>query len=82
MFPNLYQKSEAYTPPKEFMSNYIKYGIIAEIIYTATNKEGKGHRIGLRTIFDFRSVTKLKNEIYGITTAFTTLSLFYVIQTY
>lgn len=82
MFPNLHQKGEAYIPSEEFMSDYIKYGMIAEIIYTATNKEGKGHRFGLRTIFDFRSVTKLKDEIYGITPAYTTLSLFYVIQTY
>lgn len=82
MFPNLYQKGEAYIPSEEFMSDYLKYGMIAEIIYTATNKEGKGHRFGLRTIIDFRSVTKLKDKIYGITPAYTTLSLFYVIQTY
>jgi len=82
MFPNLYQKGEEYNPADEIMSDYIKYGLIAEIIYTATNKEGKGHRFGLRTYFDFRSVTKLKDKVYEITPAYTTLSLFYVIQTY
>ncbi len=82
MFPNLYQINTEYSPTEEFMSDYIKYGLIAEIIYTATNKEGKGHRFGLRTLFDFRTVTKLKDEIYGITPAYSTLSIFYVIQTY
>lgn len=82
MFPNLYQKGEVYTPSEKYLSGYIKYGIITEVVYTATNKDGKGHRFGLRTYFDFRSVTKLKDKVYEITPAYTTLSFFYVIQTY
>lgn len=79
--PILYDKSESAFDTKDFLSDYIKFGLIAEFVFTALNKQGKGHRIGIRAITDM-SVITFKNEKYGIQPIYGTIGLFYNLMTF
>lgn len=57
--------------------NYMKFGLIAEIEYSAITKNGYGHRIGLRTMVDLNSIWKFKNSESGIYPSFTSIGIFY-----
>lgn len=62
--------------------NYLRYGFISEIAFSALNKEGKGHRFGLRTTTDFTSITKIRdtdNELYPY---YINIGVFYNISNY
>jgi len=77
MLPTLYERGKTVVKPEEFMSDYIKFGLIAEFVFIALNKEGKGHRIGLRSIIDMGSIIIFSNEKYGIQPTYMTTGLFY-----
>jgi flagellar hook protein FlgE len=58
-------------------SNYIKIGIIGEIVFTALDSKGHGHKFGIRASNDFPTILKLKetpNELYPY---YYTIGLFY-----
>jgi hypothetical protein len=47
--------------------NYLKFGFVAEVAYTAFNEDGNGHKFGIRCSRDFTSITKFsdtENELY------------------
>jgi hypothetical protein len=77
ILPSLYNSDEKYSESNGFLSDYIKFGFIAEFVFTAVNKEGKGHRIGIRTIADLGSAVIFSNEKYGIQPTYGTIGLFY-----
>lgn len=78
-FPTLqYLSNDKYD--KTF-GNYLKFGLIAEIVFTAVNKHGYGHRLGIRVISDFENILEFNKSENEITPTFVTTSLFYVIST-
>ncbi len=60
-----------------FGFDYIKFGMIAEIEYSLINKEGYGHRIGLRGMTDFTSIWKFNNNETGIYPTFVSIGIYY-----
>lgn len=60
-----------------FGFDYVKFGIIAEIEYSLINKEGYGHRIGLRSMTDFNKIWKFENNKTGIYPCFFSLGIYY-----
>lgn len=82
MLPTLQKRGETVLEPEEFISDYIKFGFIAEFVFTALNKEGKGHRIGIRTIADLGSVITFSEQKYGIHPTYVSVGLFYNFITY
>ena len=81
MLPTLNESGETVVEAEEFMSDYIKFGLIAEIVFTALNKQGKGHRIGIRTIADIGNAT-FNEKKYGIQPTYVTVGIFYNFVTY
>jgi hypothetical protein len=82
MFPTLNENEQNLAETEEFTSDYIKFGLIAEFVYTALNKQGKGHRIGIRTITDIGSAITFSEEKYGIQPTYVSIGLFYNFITY
>lgn len=82
MLPTLNERGVNIVEAEEFMSDYIKFGLISEIVFTALNKEGKGHRIGIRTIADLGSAITFSEEKYGIHPTYVSVGLFYNFITY
>jgi len=82
LLPTLNERGENTVETEEFTSDYIKFGFIAEIVFTALNKEGKGHRIGLRTIADLGSVITFSEEKYGIQPTYISVGIFYNFMTF
>ncbi len=61
-------------------ANYLKFGFIGEIVFTALNDKGHGHKFGIRFSIDFTSLIKIKetkNELYP---CFNTIGIFYNIS--
>lgn len=57
--------------------NYFKFGFIGEIVFTALDSKGHGHKFGLRVSSDFPTILKIKetpNELYPY---YYTIGLFY-----
>lgn len=79
--PALYESGDTWVRSDEFFSDYIKFGLMTEIEFTALNKEGKGHRFGLRTMMDFQDVIKFDDK-YGIRPVYASVGVFYNIITY
>lgn len=63
--------------PVDGGGNYLKYGLIAEVVYSKLNKKGFGHRIGLRTMIDFKGRFDLTDTKYGIYPSYISVGLFY-----
>jgi len=64
-----------------FNFNYVKFGIIADIELSMINKNGYGHRIGLRTMVDFNSIWKFKNSENGVYPCYTSFGIYYNLWT-
>jgi hypothetical protein len=61
-------------------SNYFKFGFIGEVIFTALDSRGHGHKFGVRVSNDFTTIAKIKetpNELYPY---YYTIGLFYNIS--
>lgn len=82
MFPSLVEKGNAINKNDNITSDYIKFGLIAEIVFTALNKEGKGHTVGIRTITDLGSIITFDKQKYGIHPTYISLGLFYNFLTF
>ncbi len=65
------------------VANYFKFGMIAEIVFTALDNRGHGHKFGIRVSNDFATIAKIKetpNELYPY---YYTLGIFYnVVNSY
>lgn len=79
--PTLAEPGDRWAKSDDFFGDYIKFGLIAEIEFTALNAKGKGHRFGFRTMTDFRDVIKL-DEQSGIRPAYVSMGVYYNICTY
>jgi hypothetical protein len=58
-------------------TNYFKFGFIGEIVFTALDSKGQGHKFGLRVSSDFPTILKINetpNELYPY---YYTIGLFY-----
>lgn len=58
-------------------TNYFKFGIIGEVVFTALDSKGHGHKFGIRVSNDFATIVKIKetpNELYPY---YYTIGLFY-----
>ena len=60
-----------------FKFDYMKFGVVADIEYSMINESGYGHRIGLRTMIDFNSIWKFKNNETGIYPCFASVGVYY-----
>ena len=56
------------TPVNGFceFGDYLRWGYIVEYVYSALDKNGYGHSLGLRIITDANSVIKFNKEKFGI----------------
>lgn len=65
----------------EFLgANYIKFGIISDLVFTALNTNGYGHKLGIRATSDFTGLVKFNetdNELYPY---YSNIGLFYNIR--
>jgi hypothetical protein len=61
--------------------NYLRWGYIVEYVYSALNKEGYGHRFGLRITVDANSVIKFNKEKHGIYPTYISMGVFYNFMT-
>ena len=77
LFPSLYGDGEFFDKTVGVFSDYVKYGIIAEFEFSALNNEGKGHRIGIRTIADLGNIITFSKEKYGIHPTYISVGIFY-----
>jgi hypothetical protein len=60
-------------------ANYYKFGFLGEIVFTALDVKGHGHKFGIRVSNDFATIVKTKetpNELYPY---YYTIGLFYSI---
>jgi hypothetical protein len=52
---------------KSLPTNYFKFGFIGEIVFTALDNKGNGHKFGLRVSTDYTTILKIKdtpNQLY------------------
>lgn len=61
--------------------DYLRWGYIAEFVYSALDKNGYGHRFGLRIITDANSVIKFGSEKTGIYPTYMSTGIFYTLVT-
>lgn len=62
------------------MFNYLKFGFIAELAFTALNSNGHGHKFGIRASLDHIAVLKIKETSNKIYPEFYSFGLFYNIS--
>ena len=60
-----------------FAFNYIKFGLIAEIEFSMINKNGYGHRIGIRSMIDLNQIWKFENTESGVYPTYTSIGIYY-----
>lgn len=78
----LYEKGDITPENGEIgFGDYLRWGSIIELEYSALNKEGYGHRFGLRMITDFSSVIKFNKEKYGIYPTYVSAGIYYNMAT-
>ena len=82
IFNRLYSKGDI-TPVygESKMGDYLRWGFITEFVYSALNKDGYGHRFGLRMIIDANNVIKFNNEKHGIYPTYISTGIFYNFMT-
>lgn len=62
---------------KALAFNYFRFGLLGEIIISALNQQGYGHKFGIRASYDFPYILKIKeteNELYPY---YLTIGFFY-----
>lgn len=55
------------TKAKTIPPNYLKFGLIGEVLFTAFDSKGHGHKFGIRVSSDFTAIAKFAdtpNELY------------------
>jgi hypothetical protein len=57
--------------------NYLKFGVIGEIVFTALDNKGHGHKFGIRVHNDFTTIAILKETEHQLYPYYYTLGLFY-----
>ncbi|MDD3723640.1 MAG: hypothetical protein PHW92_14355 [Lutibacter sp.] len=57
--------------------NYLRFGGTAEIVFSALNNKGHGHKFGIRASIDFNTIIKFKNTKYELYPYYNTIGLFY-----
>lgn len=57
--------------------NYLKFGFIGEIVFTALNSQGHGHRFGMRATNDFAAIAKFKETPNQLYPYYVTVGFFY-----
>jgi hypothetical protein len=57
--------------------NYLRFGCTAEIVFSALNNKGHGHKFGIRASIDFNTIIKFKNTKYELYPYYNTIGLFY-----
>jgi len=78
----LYEKNDITPEYGEYeFGDYLRWGYISEFVYSALDKNGYGHRFGLRIITDANSVIKLNNEKFGIYPTYVSTGIFYNFMT-
>jgi hypothetical protein len=57
--------------------NYMRFGFIADLYFTALNELGYGHKIGIRMSFDFNSLVKFKATNFELYPYYNTFGIIY-----
>jgi hypothetical protein len=58
-------------------ANYLKFGFIGEVVFTALDRKGHGHKFGMRVSNDFPSILKIKKTPNDLYPYYYTIGLFY-----
>ncbi len=58
-------------------ANYLKFGFMGDITFTALDSKGHGHKFGLRASNDFNSIVKFKETPHQLYPYYYTIGLFY-----
>ena len=77
VFERIIEKNDYDAQTGYYNFNYLKFGTIAEIVYTSINRRGYGHTVGLRTIVNWKDIWKFKDTEYGVYPTFVSIGLFY-----
>jgi hypothetical protein len=79
---SLYPKGDLDLGYTYLMGDYMKMSLVWELIFSAVNNEGYGHRMGVRSMLDIPNMLKLKKEAqFGIYPVYMSLGIFYTIFT-
>jgi hypothetical protein len=62
------------------IGNYLRFGAIAEIVFSALNNKGYGHKFGIRASIDFNTIVKFKDTKYELFPYYNTIGIFYNIM--
>jgi len=57
--------------------NYVRFGFLGEIVFSALNEKGQGHKFGIRASRDFNSILKIKDTKSDLYPYYYTIGLFY-----
>jgi hypothetical protein len=62
---------------KTLPTNYFKFGLIGEVVFTALDSKGHGHKFGIKVSNDFPIIFKVKETPSGLYPYYYTVGLFY-----
>lgn len=62
---------------KSLEFNYFRFGFLGEIVFTALNNKGQGHKFGIRASNDFTDILKVKKTETELYPYYYTIALFY-----
>lgn len=62
---------------KNLPTNYFKFGLIGEVVFTALDSKGHGHKFGIRASNDFPTLLKVKDTPSELYPYYYTIGVFY-----
>jgi hypothetical protein len=65
------------TKPGNAFGNYLRFGFIGEILFTAFNSKGHGHKFGLRVSADMNNLVRLKETPHRLYPYYYSLGIVY-----
>lgn len=77
LYQKLDNKNNIDAEGKTLSANYLKFGLIWEIAFSAFDKKGHGHKFGLRVTQEFTKVHKFKKTPSELYPFYTTVGIFY-----
>jgi hypothetical protein len=73
----LTDKNDIDSKYKTLKSEYLKYGFIGDITFSALDDKGHGHKFGIRVSQEFNRFSKFKDTQYQLYPFYTTIGIFY-----
>jgi len=77
IFEKLDSKDNIDAAGTNLFGNYVRFGITGELVFTALNEKGHGHKFGIKVSKDFTTILKLKDSKFDLYPFYYTIGLFY-----